>query len=101
MRVTGQALSVAVLGGIAASSLGPTGSRLLLTHHAASGPGGGPLTAKALSVADLYAHGYRNAMIVGAALVLVGAAASLTRGRREPESARGQAVRLRGEAGCR
>ena len=31
MRVTGQALSVAVLGGIAASTLGPAGGRLLLT----------------------------------------------------------------------
>ena len=31
MRATGQAMSVAVLGGIAASTLGPQGGRLLLT----------------------------------------------------------------------
>ncbi|HJV49097.1 MAG TPA: MFS transporter [Geothrix sp.] len=68
MRVTGQALSVAILGGIAASHLGPGGWRLLLRA------GGSPLAAEA------FARGYRTAMITGAALALLGLWASSTRG---------------------
>jgi hypothetical protein len=75
MRVTGMALSVAVLGGIAASQLGPLGSRLLYTH----GHGAGLLAQHA---AAGYASGYSYAMYTGAGLALVGAAVSLTRGRR-------------------
>jgi MFS family permease len=68
MRVTGQALSVAILGGIAASHLGPGGWRALLRV------GGSPQAAAA------YAQGYRAAMLTGAVLALLGAWASSTRG---------------------
>ncbi len=75
MRTTGQALSVALLGGIAASQLGRLGGRLLFTHgHAAEATG---LAAQAVSG---YAQGYSYAMLAGAALALLGAAVSLTRG---------------------
>ena len=77
MRVTGMALSVAVLGGIAASQMGPLGSKLLYTH----GHGAGAL-GLAQRAAEGYASGYRYAMYTGAALALVGAGVSLTRGRR-------------------
>jgi MFS family permease len=72
MRVTGQALSVAILGGIAASQLGPGGWRLLLKV------GGSPQAAEA------FARGYRGAMATGAALALLGAWASSTRGTQAP-----------------
>jgi len=75
MRTTGQALSVAVLGGIAASQLGRLGGRLLFTHGHDAGAAG--LAARAVSG---YAQGYRYAMLTGAVLALVGAAVSLTRG---------------------
>ena len=68
MRVTGQALSVAILGGIAASHLGPGGWKALLRV------GGSPEAALA------FAQGYRTAMLVGAGLALLGAWASLARG---------------------
>jgi MFS family permease len=71
MRVTGMALSVALLGGIAASQLGRAGSRILYT--------GGHGLAAAHAAAD-YATGYKYAMLTGAGLALVGALASLTRG---------------------
>jgi EmrB/QacA subfamily drug resistance transporter len=74
MRTSGQALSVALLGGIAASQLGRVGGRLLLTH----GQGGGALAARAVNA---YASGYRYAMLTGAVLALAGAAVSMTRGR--------------------
>jgi MFS family permease len=77
MRTSGQALSVALLGGIAASQLGAVGGRLLLTH----GHGGGVAGAHAVSA---YASGYRYAMLTGAALALIGATVSLTRGQHEP-----------------
>ncbi len=75
MRVTGQALSIAVLGGIAAGQLGRIGGRLLFTQART-----GELAASAAQVADDYLRGYRYAMLTGAALALVGAAVSLTRG---------------------
>jgi EmrB/QacA subfamily drug resistance transporter len=68
MRVTGQALSVGLLGSIAASRLGPGGWSLLLRHTGGSG------------AADAFAWGYRAAMLTGAFLALVGALASQTRG---------------------
>jgi hypothetical protein len=75
MRTAGQALSVALLGGIAASQLGRLGGRLLFTHgHAPEATG---LAAQAVSG---FAQGYGYAMLVGAALALLGAAVSLTRG---------------------
>ena len=73
MRTSGQALSVALLGGIAASQLGALGGRLLFTH----GRGGGAVAAQA---AASFASGYRYAMLTGAVLALAGAAVSLTRG---------------------
>jgi EmrB/QacA subfamily drug resistance transporter len=75
MRTAGMALSVALLGGIAASQLGRLGGRLLFTHGRDGGAAG--LAAQAVSG---YAQGYRYAMITGAVLALVGAAVSLTRG---------------------
>ena len=80
MRTSGQALSVALLGGIAASQLGAVGGRLLLTH----GHGGGALAARAV---DAYAQGYRYAMVTGAVLALVGALVSLTRGAHTADAA--------------
>ncbi len=74
MRTAGQSLSVALLGGIAASQLGRLGGRLLFTH---GGSGASGLSAKAV---DAYAQGYKYAMLTGAALALIGAAVSLTRG---------------------
>ncbi len=79
MRTAGQALSVALLGGIAASQLGRIGGRLLLSH----GHGGGAVAARAV---DAYAQGYRYAMLTGAVLALLGAAVSLTRGAHGPEA---------------
>ena len=99
MRATGQALSVAVLGGIAASALGPAGGRLLLTlgmpvpgqSHAAA-------LVAAASVLHHYAHGYRNAMVTGAGLALVGALASLTRGKHVPQPTTGKTAPAGGGA---
>jgi MFS family permease len=73
MRTAGQALSVALLGGIAASQLGAMGGRLLLSH----GQGGGAMAARAV---DAYAQGYVYAMLTGAVLAVAAAAVSLTRG---------------------
>ena len=75
MRTAGQALSVALLGGIAASQLGRLGGRLLFTHGGSGASGA--LAAKAV---DAYAQGYRYAMLTGAVLALIGALVSLTRG---------------------
>jgi EmrB/QacA subfamily drug resistance transporter len=90
MRTAGQSLSVALLGGIAASQLGRLGSRLLFSHGHAGGDSG--LAARAV---EGYAQGYGDAMAVGAALALVGALVSLTRGARtgRPAGARGPAAR--------
>lgn len=67
MRFTGQAISVALLGGIAGSKLGAVGGKVIF------------LGAAAVNAADLYAQGYRLAMVVAAALALVGGLVSLTR----------------------
>jgi EmrB/QacA subfamily drug resistance transporter len=87
MRVTGMALSVAVLGGIAASQLGRAGGRILYTHgHGMA----------AIDAAANYATGYKYAMLTGAGLALVGALASLTRGSQAasaPASGAGPAAR--------
>ena len=82
MRTSGQALSVALLGGIAASQLGAVGGRLLLTH----GHAGGALATHAVNA---YAEGYRYAMVTGAALALIGALISLTRGAHTADAAGG------------
>jgi EmrB/QacA subfamily drug resistance transporter len=88
MRTAGQSLSVALLGGIAASQLGDLGSRLLFTHGDAGGA-----SALAARAVEGYAQGYRYAMLAGAALAVVGAFVSLTRGAHsgEPAGPRGRA----------
>jgi MFS family permease len=94
MRVTGQAMSVAVLGAIAASKLGVSGSRLIYTNGQAVGPaahGAATPTAQAaahqaaLHIIQNYAVGYKYAMFTGAGLALTGALASLTRPTQVPQ----------------
>lgn len=80
MRTAGQALSVALLGGIAASQLGAAGGRMLLSH----GQGGGAVAARAV---DAYAQGYVYAMLTGAVLATAAAVVSLTRGAHVAEGA--------------
>ena len=75
MRTTGMSLSVALLGGIAASQLGALGGRLLFTHGHAAGVAG-----VGAAAVNGYADGYALAMLTGAAFALAGAAVSLTRG---------------------
>ena len=70
MRSGGQGLSIAVLGAIAASQLGPTGGRVILLGKSAG-----------ISSAQAFATGYREAMIVGVGLALASAAVSLVRDR--------------------
>jgi len=81
MRVTGQALSVAVLGAIAASQLGVSGTRLIYTGGQAVGAAahGAAAATAATQIAENYALGYKYAMFTGAGLALLGALASLTR----------------------
>ena len=79
VRTTGQALSVALLGGIAASQLGRLGGRLLFTHGR-----GGEAAGLAGRAVTGFVQGYRYAMVTGAVLALVGAAVSLTRGAHDP-----------------
>jgi len=67
MRFTGQGISMALLGGIAAWKLGSEGGRIILLGEAGSG-----------ASAAAFADGFQAAMLVGAALVLVGAAISWT-----------------------
>ena len=69
MRFTGQAISVALLGGIAGSKLGAVGGKVIF------------LGAQAVDAAGLYAQGYRLAMVVAAAMALGGGLVSLTRPR--------------------
>ena len=82
MRTAGQALSVAILGGIAAAQLGALGGRVLLTRHVT-----GALGRQAV---DNFVHGFRLAMLTGVGLAVVGAAVSLTRGPRDLEPATGR-----------
>jgi MFS family permease len=77
-RFTGQALSVAALGGIAASQLGSAASKVLLLGGPVAATGGAARAAAAIAAAH-YADGYRWAMLVGAVLALIGAAVSLVR----------------------
>jgi MFS family permease len=67
MRFTGQGVSMALLGGIAAWKLGSEGGRIILLGEKGSG-----------ASAAAFADGFQVAMLVGAALVLVGAAISWT-----------------------
>ena len=75
MRSTGMALSVAILGGIAASQLGRTGGQLIFGHGSAA-----DVATLGASVAAGFAQGYSYAMYTGAALAAFGALVSLTRG---------------------
>jgi EmrB/QacA subfamily drug resistance transporter len=67
MRFTGQGLSIAVLGAIAAWTLGPEGARIILLGESAGA-----------SSVPAFADGYQAAMLVGAAFALVGAVLSWT-----------------------
>ena len=69
-RSGGQGLSIAVLGAIAASKLGPTGGRVILLGKSAG-----------ISSAQAFAAGYREAMLVGAGLAVAGALVSLVGGK--------------------
>jgi MFS family permease len=67
MRFTGQGISMAVLGAIAAYQLGAEGARIIFLGEA-----GSPASAAA------FGEGFEVAMLVGAALTLVGAVISWT-----------------------
>jgi hypothetical protein len=62
MRFAGQGVSIAALGAIAASQLGPEGGRMILLGEAAG-----------QANASAFAGGFRAAMFVGAGLALAGA----------------------------
>jgi len=70
MRVMGQALSIAFLGGIASMRLSPEEWQQLLHRHGS------------LHASGAFAWGYSAAMLTGVLLALLGAWASLTRGAR-------------------
>ena len=71
MRTTGQGVSIALLGAIAASGLGPTGGRVLFLGEKASE-----------AAASSFSDGYRTSMLVAAGLALAGALVSMVRGPR-------------------
>lgn len=71
MRTAGQGISIGLLGAIAASSLGPTGGRVLFLGEKAS-----------RAAAESFSSGYRTAMLVAAGLAVAGALVSLVRGPR-------------------
>ncbi len=75
MRSTGMALSVAILGGIAASQLGRAGGQLIFGQGSVA-----DIAAYGVEVSADFARGYSYAMYAGAALAVLGALASLTRG---------------------
>ena len=83
MRSTGQGISVALLGAIAASGLGPTGGRVLFLGEKAS-----------QAAASSFSAGYRSAMFVAVGLAVAGAMVSLVRGRpaERQESPSGQTI---------
>jgi len=70
-RFCGMGVSVAILGAIAASKLGPEGGRVILLGARAS-----------LSSAEAFVAGYREAMLVGSAISVIGAFILLIPGRR-------------------
>lgn len=75
MRFTGQGISMAVLGAIAAWKLGSEGGRIIFLGEAGS-----------VTSAAAFADGYQAAMLVGAILAAVGAAIAWTA---RPEGRRG------------
>jgi EmrB/QacA subfamily drug resistance transporter len=80
MRFAGQGLSIALLGTIAASYMGPAGGRVIFLNAQA-----------APAAAADFATGYHLAMLVGALLGVAGAGASLTRGQKAAARARSAA----------
>jgi EmrB/QacA subfamily drug resistance transporter len=76
MRVTGQALSIALLGGIAASQMGRLGAELIFRR------GSSPGETQPDFIVNGFLSGYRLAMFTGVGLALLGAVASLARGPR-------------------
>ena len=70
MRFCGQGISIAMLGAIAASKLGPAGGRVILLGARAG-----------VGSAEAFAAGYRLAMFVGTGLAIAGALTSLVRER--------------------
>ena len=80
MRFTGQGISMAVLGAIAAWKLGAEGGRIIFLGEAGS-----------VTSAAAFADGYQAAMLVGAILAAVGAAIAWTaRPERPPRALRGR-----------
>ncbi|MBN1631055.1 MAG: MFS transporter [Thermoleophilia bacterium] len=75
-RFCGMGISIAVLGAIAASKLGPEGGRVILLGARAG-----------VENAEAFTAGYREAMLVGAAFTVVGAFVSLIRERRRSSNA--------------
>lgn len=71
MRTVGQSISVALLGAVTASGLGPTGGRVLFLGEEASH-----------TATQSFASGYRTAMFLSAGIAVVSAAVSLVRGPR-------------------
>jgi MFS family permease len=69
MRTSGQGVSIALLGAIAASGLGPTGGRVLFLGEEASE-----------AAASSFSEGFMTAMLVAAGLAFIGALVSLVRG---------------------
>ncbi len=72
-RFCGQALSIGLLGAIAASTLGPTGAKLIWGMGAD------------VSNSSSLVRGYHLAMLVGAGLALIAALASLVKGQENEE----------------
>ena len=75
-RFCGMGISVAVLGAIAASHLGPEGGRVILLGARAG-----------VENAQAFAAGYRDAMLAGAGFTVAGALVSLIRERRPSDNA--------------
>jgi hypothetical protein len=75
MRFSGQGISIAVLGAIAAGKLGPEGGKMIFLGGTGSAAG-----------AEAFADGFRLAMLVGAVLAAIGAAVAWTA---KPEERRG------------
>lgn len=74
MRTAGQGVSLALLGGIAASGLGPTGGRVIFLGEKGSE-----------AAASSFGDGFRAAMLVAAGLAIAGALVSMVRGTRQPQ----------------
>jgi MFS family permease len=80
MRTAGQGVSIALLGAIAASGLGPTGGRVIFLGEKASE-----------AAASSFSNGYHTAMLVAAGLAAAGALVSMVQGPRPEEAGRGPA----------